>query len=231
MCGRLYLGWAGAVNTRGWAVRRSPVETCYNLLGGAFLPRLYWEQHKLEDGEMAETRTANSVWEGDLTSGGGRVTAATSGAFDGMAVTQPTRFGGSEGNTSPEELIAAAHASCYSMALSAGLTRAGTPPGKLDVSASVTLDFVDGAPTVVSSALTVVGSVDGVSEAMTSWRRLRPRRTAALSHARWSATWSLAWRRLWRSGACVTRHPNLPPSRGKGLHRGLALLTALRGCC
>ena len=111
---------------------------------------------------MAETRTANSVWEGDLTTGGGRVTAAT-GAFEGMAVTQPTRFGGSEGNTSPEELIAAAHASCYSMALSAGLTRAGTPPGKLDVSASVTLDFVDGAPTVVSSALTVVGSVDGVS--------------------------------------------------------------------
>jgi osmotically inducible protein OsmC len=81
-----------------------------------------------------------------------------------MAVTQPTRFGGSEGNTSPEELIAAAHASCYSMALSAGLTRAGTPPGKLEVSASVTLDFVDGAPTVVSSALTVEGTVDGISE-------------------------------------------------------------------
>ena len=112
---------------------------------------------------MAETRTANSTWEGDLTSGGGRVSAAT-GAFSDMAVTQPTRFGGSEGNTSPEELIAAAHASCYSMALSAGLTRAGTPPGKLEVSASVTLDFVDGAPTVVSSALTVEGTVDGISE-------------------------------------------------------------------
>ena len=113
---------------------------------------------------MAETRTANSVWEGDLTSGGGKVTAATSGAFSGMGVTQPTRFGGAEGNTSPEELIAAAHASCYSMALSAGLTRAGTPPGKLDVSASVTLDFVDGAPTVVSSELTVQGTVDGITE-------------------------------------------------------------------
>ena len=112
---------------------------------------------------MAETRTANSTWEGDLTSGGGRVSGAT-GAFSDMAVTQPTRFGGSEGNTSPEELIAAAHASCYSMALSAGLTRAGTPPGKLEVSASVTLDFVDGAPTVVSSALTVEGTVDGISE-------------------------------------------------------------------
>ena len=113
---------------------------------------------------MAETRTANSVWEGDLTSGGGKVTAATSGAFSGMGVTQPTRFGGAEGNTSPEELIAAAHASCYSMALSAGLTRAGTPSGKLDVSASVTLDFVDGAPTVVSSELTVQGTVDGITE-------------------------------------------------------------------
>lgn len=113
---------------------------------------------------MAETRTANSTWVGDLTSGGGKVTAATSGAFSEMAVTQPTRFGGAEGNTSPEELIAAAHASCYSMALSAGLTRAGTPPGTLEVSASVTLDFVDGAPTVVSSELTVQGSVDGISE-------------------------------------------------------------------
>ena len=112
---------------------------------------------------MAETRTANSTWEGDLTSGGGRVTGGT-GAFSDMAVTQPTRFGESEGKTSPEELIAAAHASCYSMALSAGLTRAGTPPGQLDVSASVTLDFVDGAPTVVSSALTVEGTVDGISE-------------------------------------------------------------------
>ncbi len=113
---------------------------------------------------MAETRTANSTWVGDLTSGGGKVTAATSGAFSEMAVTQPTRFGGAEGNTSPEELIAAAHASCYSMALSAGLTGAGTPPGQLNVSASVTLDFVDGVPTVVSSALTVQGSVDGISE-------------------------------------------------------------------
>jgi osmotically inducible protein OsmC len=50
------------------------------------------------------------------------------------------------------------------MALSAGLTNAGTPPGQLDVSASVTLDFVDGAPTVVSSELTVRGSVEGISE-------------------------------------------------------------------
>ncbi len=113
---------------------------------------------------MAAVRTANSTWEGDLFNGGGRVSAATSGTFSDLAVTFPTRGGEPEGNTSPEELIAAAHASCYGMALSAGLTRAGTPPGKLEVSASVTFDVVDGAPTVVSSALTVVGEVEGVSE-------------------------------------------------------------------
>ena len=79
---------------------------------------------------MAAIRTANSTWEGDLTNGGGRVTAATSGTFADLAVTFPTRGGEPEGNTSPEELIAAAHASCYGMALSAGLTRAGTPPGQ-----------------------------------------------------------------------------------------------------
>ncbi len=113
---------------------------------------------------MATVRTANSTWEGDLMDGGGRVTAATSGTFSDLAVTFPTRGGEPEGNTSPEELIAAAHASCYGMALSAGLTRAGTPPGTLQVSADVTFDVVDGAPTVVSSALTVQGSVEGVSE-------------------------------------------------------------------
>ncbi len=113
---------------------------------------------------MAAVRTARSVWTGDLMNGGGQVSAVTSGMFTDLDVTLPTRSGEAGGNTSPEELIAAAHASCFSMALSAGLTRAGTPPGKLDVSASVTFDMVDGAPTVVSSALTVEGAVPGVSE-------------------------------------------------------------------
>ena len=113
---------------------------------------------------MAAVRTARSVWTGDLNSGGGQVTAATSGKFTDLDVTLPTRSGEAAGNTSPEELLAASHASCYSMALSAGLTRAGTPPGSLDVSASVTFDMVNGAPTVVSSALTVQGSVEGISE-------------------------------------------------------------------
>ena len=112
---------------------------------------------------MAAVRTARSVWTGDLNSGGGKVTAATSGKFADLDVTLPTRAGEAAGNTSPEELLAASHASCYSMALSAGLTRAGTPPTTLDVSASVTFDIVDGAPTVVSSELTVKGTVAGVS--------------------------------------------------------------------
>ena len=90
---------------------------------------------------MAEVRTARSVWTGSVTEGGGKVTAVTSGTFTDLDVTLPTRSGAAEGNTSPEELIAAAHASCYSMALSAGLTRAGTPPDSLDVSASVTFDM------------------------------------------------------------------------------------------
>lgn len=112
---------------------------------------------------MAAVRTARSVWTGDLNSGGGQVTAVTSGKFENLDVTLPTRAGEAAGNTSPEELLAASHAACYSMALSAGLTRANTPPTSLDVSASVTFDIVDGAPTVVSSELTVKGIVQGVS--------------------------------------------------------------------
>ncbi len=112
---------------------------------------------------MAAVRTARSVWTGNLENGGGQVTAVTSGKFENLGVTVPTRFGEASGNTSPEELLAASHASCYSMALSAGLSRAGTPPTTLDVSASVTFDIVDGQPTVVSSALTVKGTVAGVS--------------------------------------------------------------------
>ena len=113
---------------------------------------------------MAAVRTARSVWKGSVTQGGGKVSAVTSGVFTDLDVTLPTRSGEeAQGNTSPEELIAAAHASCYSMALSAGLTRSGTPPDSLDVSASVTFDMVDGAPTVTTSVLSVTGSVPGIT--------------------------------------------------------------------
>ena len=111
---------------------------------------------------MAE-RTANTAWDGDLPHGSGTVTA-TSGAFE-LPVTWASRTERSEGKTSPEELIAAAHAACYSMALSHGLGEAGNPPEHLDVSSKVTLDLVDGAPTVTTSELTVKGRVPGIDQA------------------------------------------------------------------
>ena len=114
---------------------------------------------------MAATRSAHAVWNGDLASGTGAVSATTSGAFDGLSVSWKARTEEPGGSTSPEELVAAAHASCFSMALSAGLGRSGTPPTKLEVDATVTFDQVDGGWNVVSSALKVVGSVPGLDEA------------------------------------------------------------------
>ena len=113
---------------------------------------------------MAAVRQANATWEGNLTSGKGVVTAASSGAFTSLPVSWASRTEGPEGQTSPEELVAAAHASCFCMALSHGLNGAGTPPDKLEVSASVTFDKVGDGFGVVSSALTVRGTVPGVDE-------------------------------------------------------------------
>ena len=112
--------------------------------------------------ESAERR-AEAVWEGDLLSGTGSVSAATSGAFTSLGVSWAARTEGPEARTSPEELVAAAHASCYCMALSAGLGRAGTPPTRLEVSATVTFQQIEGGWKVASSALTVKGTVSGVT--------------------------------------------------------------------
>lgn len=114
---------------------------------------------------MAAIRRADATWEGDLTSGQGAVTASTSHVFNDLPVTWGSRTESAGGRTSPEELVAAAHASCFSMALSHGLGEAGTPPQKLEVSASVTFDRVEGGFKVVSSALTVRGRVAGIDEA------------------------------------------------------------------
>jgi osmotically inducible protein OsmC len=111
---------------------------------------------------MAE-RTATTSWDGDLAHGAGNVTG-TSGALSDLAVTWASRTERSDGKTSPEELIAAAHSSCFSMALANGLTVAGTPPEHLEVQATVTLDLVDGAPTVTTSELTVTGRVPGIDQ-------------------------------------------------------------------
>lgn len=111
---------------------------------------------------MAATRRADVTWEGDLLSGGGVVTAGTSRVFNALPVTWASRTESPQGKTSPEELLAAAHASCFAMALSFGLAGAGKPPKKLEVSAAVTFDKVEAGWRVISSALTVHGVVPGM---------------------------------------------------------------------
>ncbi|HEX7496694.1 MAG TPA: OsmC family peroxiredoxin [Candidatus Limnocylindrales bacterium] len=113
---------------------------------------------------MAVVRRAAVVWKGNLASGSGRLSAVSSKAFEALPVTWASRTEEADGRTSPEELLAAAHASCYSMALSSDLTKAGTPPDRLEVTAEVTLDRVDGKWTVLSSRLEVHGSVPGIDE-------------------------------------------------------------------
>lgn len=114
---------------------------------------------------MAAVRRAEAVWQGDLMAGSGVVSAASSGAFSDLGVSWAARTEQPGGKTSPEELIAAAHASCFCMAFSAGLAGAGTPPERLEVSAEVTFGPKDGGGfEVKSSALTVKGTVPGIDQ-------------------------------------------------------------------
>ena len=114
---------------------------------------------------MAAKRRADAIWEGDLVSGKGVVTASTSRTFSQLPVTWASRTESADGRTSPEELVAAAHASCFSMALSAGLAHAGTPPTRLEVSATVTFDQIGDGWKVASSDLEVTGLVPGMDVA------------------------------------------------------------------
>ncbi|MFI6348088.1 OsmC family protein [Streptomyces sp. NPDC050560] len=110
---------------------------------------------------MATTRTAHTVWEGNLTEGTGVVTFDSSGIGE-QAVSWPSRAEQANGKTSPEELIAAAHSSCFSMALSNGLTKAGNPPARLTTSADVTFQPGTG---ITGIHLTVEGQVPGLDAA------------------------------------------------------------------
>jgi lipoyl-dependent peroxiredoxin len=110
---------------------------------------------------MAADRTAHVTWSGSLMDGSGTITSVGSGAFGPLDVTWAARTEDSGGRTSPEELIAAAHASCFSMAFSHALAEGGTPPEKLDVDATVT--FVPGTG-ITKSALVVRGTVPGLDE-------------------------------------------------------------------
>lgn len=109
---------------------------------------------------MALDSTGRAHWEGDLLSGDG-VTSLESGAAQPMAITWKARSEEHGGLTSPEELIAAAHASCYSMSLSNMLGKAGTPATSVDTEATVT--FVPGTG-ITNVALRVTGVVTGVTE-------------------------------------------------------------------
>jgi osmotically inducible protein OsmC len=111
---------------------------------------------------MAAERTAHASWSGNLAQGSGKVSATSSKVFTDLPVSWAARTESSDGKTSPEELVAAAHAACYCMALSAGLGRAGNPPDSLEVDCTVTFDKVGEGWAVKSSALKVVGKVPGI---------------------------------------------------------------------
>jgi osmotically inducible protein OsmC len=108
-------------------------------------------------------RKATAVWQGDLKSGNGKLTAP-SGVLSNAGYTFATRFEDKPG-TNPEELIAAAHAGCFSMALSAELGKAGMKPERIETSAAVTLETVDGKPTVTKSHLVTKAKVPGADRA------------------------------------------------------------------
>ncbi|WP_432247304.1 OsmC family protein [Streptomyces sanyensis] len=110
---------------------------------------------------MATTRQAHTVWEGNLMDGKGAVTMDSSGVGE-YPVSWPARAEAPDGRTSPEELIAAAHSSCFSMALSHGLAGAGNPPARLETKAEVTFQPGEG---ITGIHLTVRGEVPGLDEA------------------------------------------------------------------
>ena len=109
-------------------------------------------------------REAEIIWEGPLARGTGTLTSG-SGALDELAVTWGSRTERPDGKTSPEELIAAAHASCFAMALALVLDENKTPPDRVRVSAGCTLDEVNGAPRITTVELTVRAQVPGLDAA------------------------------------------------------------------
>ena len=107
-------------------------------------------------------RSAQVTWQGSLMDGSGEIHEVPSGAFGPLQISWPSRAEEPGGKTSPEELIAAAHAACFAMALSHGLAESGHPPERLETSATIT--FVPGTG-ITKAALTVVGTVPGLDEA------------------------------------------------------------------
>jgi osmotically inducible protein OsmC len=111
---------------------------------------------------MATERRADATWQGSLFDGGGRVTLSTSGAASDLAVSWPARTEEADGKASPEELIAAAHASCFAMAFSNILAQNDTPPDQLDVSATSSFEKTDAGWRLTRMHLDVAGNVSGI---------------------------------------------------------------------
>jgi len=114
---------------------------------------------------MAISRFAEATWQGSLLEGSGTIDYVSSGAFTRLPVTWASRTEEHNGRTSPEELIAAAHASCFSMAFSARLAKNDTPPTKLSVKAVITFDKGDAGWKIARSDITVRGDVPGIDQA------------------------------------------------------------------
>jgi len=112
---------------------------------------------------METTRTAHATWTGTLTEGRGTVRPGTSGAWPEVETSWKARTETSDGVTSPEELLAAAHATCFSMAFSGDLSKAGFPPERVDVTAEVLFRKGD-RWSVTSSTLTVTAKVPGIGD-------------------------------------------------------------------
>ena len=112
---------------------------------------------------MATTRRASATWSGDLATGTGTVSAATTGVFRDQPTSWAARTGEPEGVTSPEELLAAAHASCFSMACSNILAKAGTPPTRLAVEVAISADRLEAGFTVTNADIVVRATVPGAT--------------------------------------------------------------------
>jgi osmotically inducible protein OsmC len=111
-------------------------------------------------------REAALTWEGNVARGAGTMTASSSHAFEALPFTLAGRIGHVEGRTSPEELLAAAHGACFTMSLTSELTTAGTPPERLDVRCTMTMDEVEGkGHQIVHSEIEARGVVPGCDEA------------------------------------------------------------------
>ena len=112
---------------------------------------------------MAVERTASAEWQGDLLGGAGTV-STQSGAVRDATIKWSSRAEAADENTSPEELIAAAHAACVSMALAHGLAQAGTPPQRIESQATSTFDQVGDGFRMTKMHLRIRGKVDGLDE-------------------------------------------------------------------